>query len=245
MNTVVELLKSHRSIRKFKNQSLADDVVDEIISCGQAAATSSNVQAVTVVQVTNPDTRKQIAEHAGGQPYVASAGAFFIFCADLNRSSTACNSKGGNFTPGMTEHFMIATIDVALFAQNCVVAAESMGLGICYIGGIRNNPQPVSKLLDLPDQVYPVFGLCVGEPDQNPEVKPRLPLPAVLMKDTYSSSSQATLVEDYDRTIQKYYQSRTGGKKSSTWSEEMKILVGEKSRPHMKEFLADQGFTLQ
>ena len=64
----------------------------------------------------------------------------------------------------MTEHFIIATVDVALSAQTTVIAAESMGLGICYIGALRNNPAEVSELLALPEHVYPVFGLCIGHP---------------------------------------------------------------------------------
>ncbi|MBX2836519.1 MAG: oxygen-insensitive NADPH nitroreductase [Gammaproteobacteria bacterium] len=245
MNETTRLLKSHRSIRKFKDVPLSDEIIAEIMSCGQSAATSSNVQAVSVIQVVNPETRQALAGLAGGQPYVASAGAFFVFCADLQRSAAACETRGGTFSSGMTEHFMIATIDVALFAQNCVVAAESMGLGICYIGGLRNNPAEVSALLELPQQVYPVFGLCIGEPAQDPDVKPRLPLAAVLMREVYSRQDQSEWVADYDKTLQHYYQTRTGGNKSSTWSEEMKALVGKESRPHMKAFLADQGFVMR
>jgi len=154
----------------------------------------------------------------------------------------ACESQGGEFSAGMMEHFLIASVDVALAAQNTVVAAESLGLGICYIGGLRNNPAEVSKLLKLPQQVYPVFGLCLGYPDQDPEVKPRLPIDTVFMKDEYDESTQSDLRDQYDAQLREYYKSRTGGNKDSSWSEEMKGLVGKESRPHMKPFLADQGF---
>jgi len=154
----------------------------------------------------------------------------------------ACESEGGDFSAGMTEHFLIASIDVALAAQNTVVAAESLGLGICYIGGLRNNPTEVSELLQLPQQVYPVFGLCLGYPNQNPEVKPRLPVDAVLMKEVYDETAQAELRTQYDAQVREYYKTRTGGNKDSTWSEEMKKLVGKESRPHMKGFLTGQGF---
>ena len=73
-----------------------------------------------------------------------------MFCADLERSAQACVTAGGEFSQGMTEDFIIGTVDVALFAQNCTIAAESLGMGICYIGGLRNNPADVSQLLDLP-----------------------------------------------------------------------------------------------
>lgn len=245
MNPTIELLKSHRSIRKFTDEPVEQSIVDELVRCGQAAATSSNVQAVTAIQVHDADKRSRLAELAGGQAYVASAGAFLVYCADLNRPQFACTQAGGEFAPGMTEHFIIATVDVALAAQNTVVAAESLGLGICYIGGLRNNPAQVSELLEIPEHVYPVFGLCLGYPAQDPEVKPRMPLDAVLMHDRYDSSVFDSNVASYDETVREYYKTRTGGNKDSTWSEEMKALVGKESRPHMNGFLQQHRFLLK
>ena len=128
-------------------------------------------------------------------------------------------------TSGMTEQFMIATIDVALAGQTAVVAAESMGLGICYIGAVRNDPQTVSDLLELPRDVYPVFGLCLGWPDQDPEVKPRLPVEIVLKEDVYRYDQEARQIAEYDETMRDYYRSRTGGTKETCWTEEMAGLV--------------------
>jgi len=245
MNDVIKLLQAHRSIRKFSDKPIDQDTINAIITSGQAAATSSNVQGTTVIQVANPDSREQLAKLAGGQKYVATAGAFFVFCADLKRSAQACALQGGDFVQGMTEHFIIATVDVALFAQNCTIAAESLGMGICYIGGLRNNPAEVSTLLKLPENVYPVFGLCIGYPEQDPEVKPRLPLDAVLMQEQYQSTVLAPGITAYDEHIREYYRSRTGGKKDSCWSEEMRALVGKESRPHMRGFLQSKGFTME
>ncbi len=245
MNQTIALLKSHRSIRKFTEQAVSDDLVAEIVACGQAAATSSNVQATTVIRVRDPETRASLAACAGGQPYVADAPVLLMYCADLSRSAVACDIAGGEFHPGMTEHFMIATIDVALAAQNAVVAAESLGLGICYIGGIRNKPQEAADLLKLPEQVYPVFGLCLGFPDQNPEVKPRLPLSAILHEEHYCADQVVSGIGDYDPVVREYYKTRTGGTKDSNWSQEMSSLVGKESRPHMKEFLSMRGFQMK
>ncbi|MDR3670787.1 MAG: oxygen-insensitive NADPH nitroreductase [Holophaga sp.] len=244
MNDVIALLQAHRSIRKFKPEPVPDAQIEEIVRCGQAAATSSNMQATTIIRVRDGAMRQKLAELAGGQPYVASAGAFLVFCADLHRTRLACELRGGDFSSELTEQFIVATVDVALAAQNCVVAAESLGLGICYIGGLRNNPQAVADLLELPESVYPVFGLCLGQPDQDPEVKPRLPLSAVLQEDRYRDAGARAGIERYDQQLRDYYRTRSGGRKDSTWSEEMKSLAG-KSRPHMREFLARRGFALK
>jgi nitroreductase len=245
MNPTIQLLQSHRSIRKFTDEPVDDGMINEIIRCGQAAATSSNLQATTVIRVRNAETRREIAQVAADQKYVSAAAAFLVFCADLNRPKRACEMRGGDFVAGMTEHFIIATVDVALFAQNCAIAAESMGLGICYIGGIRNDPEKVSVLLDLPKLVYPVFGFCLGYPAQDPEVKPRLPLSVILKEERYHISGDMEGILAYDEILRNYYKTRTGGTKDSCWTQEMKTLVGKESRPHMREFLKSRGFTMQ
>lgn len=242
---VLELIGGHRSIRKFTDQPVTDEMVADIIGAGLSAATSSNLQGTTVIRVRNPETRAAIATLAGGQTYVETAGAFFVWCADLHRSASACERAGGEFSAGMTEHFLIATVDVALAAQNAVVAAEALGLGICYIGGIRNDPQQVADLLELPDQVYPVFGLCLGWPDQNPTLKPRLPLSVTLKEETYDDSGDADGIAAYDEELREYYRSRTGGKKDTAWTTDMSALLGKESRPHMRDFLARRGFTFR
>jgi len=244
MNPVIAQLKAHRSIRRFTGQAVADDLVAEIVRCGQAAPSSSNVQAATVIRVRDPEKLARLAEVAGGQDQVVTAGAFLVFCADLHRAKLACEMQGGTFVAGMTEHFIIATVDVALAAQNCVVAAESLGLGTCYIGALRNDPEAVARLLDLPVAVYPVFGLCLGWPGHAPEVKPRLPLEAVLKEDAYREPDSLEGILAYDQVLREYYRTRGAGRKDSCWSEEMKALVGKESRPHMRAFLARRGFTM-
>ncbi|MCP4694631.1 MAG: oxygen-insensitive NADPH nitroreductase, partial [Desulfobacterales bacterium] len=95
MNPVMQLLMSHRSIRKYTDEPVDDDLIDEIVRCGQAASTSNNIQATTVIRVRSAETRREIARLAGDQEYVASAGAFLVFCADLNRSRRACETRDG------------------------------------------------------------------------------------------------------------------------------------------------------
>ena len=238
---VIDLLKSHRSIRKFTEEPIGDDVVESIISAGFSAATSSNLQGTTVIRVRNAETRAAIAEVAGGQSQVETAAAFVVWCADLHRSAVACEIAGGEFHAGMTEHFVIAATDCAIAAQSAVVAAESVGLGICYIGGIRNDPKTMTELLRLPDQVVPLFGLCLGWPDQDPQLKPRLPLYVTLKEETYDETRDEEGISSYDEQMRAYYRERTNGKIDRTWSADMSGLLGKESRPHMAEYLHSQG----
>ncbi|MDQ7735494.1 oxygen-insensitive NADPH nitroreductase [Halomonas sp. SpR1] len=243
MNDVIELLKSHRSIRKFSDRPIPRELLLELIQAGQGAATSSHVQAYTVIHVKNQANREQIAELAGGQGYIATCADFLVFCADMKRPTEASERTGANVVRGMTEQLLVATVDTALMAQNVAVAAESEGLGICYIGGIRNNPQQISDLLRLPKHVYPVFGMCLGYPDQEPEVKPRLPVEAVLKEDYYTKDDKQ--VEAFDTTMQAYYQARSSSNKDTDWSRNLKPLFDNKLRPHMRDFLIERGFEMK
>ncbi len=245
MHSVIDLLKSHRSIRKFTDQPVTQALFADLVAAGQAAATSSFLQGSTIIRVTDSAKRAKIAELAGNQKYVETAAEFMVFCADLKRPGNYCRLYGKEFEGDYTEHFIIATVDVALMAQSMVTAAESAGLGICYIGGIRNNPAEVSELLELPRGVYPVFGLCLGYPDQDPEIKPRLPASVIVKENVYDESGDAETIAAYDETVREYYQTRTGGGHGISWSEQVATLLSEKARPHMRDFLASQGFTFK
>ena len=241
-NPTIDLLKNHRSIRKFTDAPLGDDLLHKVIAAGQAAASSSFLQGVTIMRVTDPDKRAAFKEITGGQAYVEAASEFLVFCADLSRSMRCCTEHGGSPFEGLTEHFIIATVDVALYAQNVAVAAESAGLGICYIGAIRNDAARSAELLGLPQQVYPVFGMCIGWPDQDPEIKPRLPVSVVLKENSYSIDGEAEAIAAYDEEMRNYYATRSANIKIQGWSEQMAGLLGKESRLHMRPFLESKGF---
>ncbi|XOZ32787.1 oxygen-insensitive NADPH nitroreductase [Halomonadaceae bacterium KBTZ08] len=243
MNSVIDLLKSHRSIRKFTDDKIPHELLLELVQAGQSAATSSHIQAYSVIHVTNQANRETLAELAGGQDYIASCSDFLVFCADMKRPTDAAERTGANVVRGMTEQLLVASVDTALMAQNVAVAAESEGLGICYIGGIRNNPEAVSDLLRLPEHVYPVFGMCLGYPAQDPEVKPRLPVETILKEDYYSDDAEQ--VNAFDETMRDYYRARTGGNKDSNWSQNLTPLFDTKLRPHMRDFLVRRGFEMK
>lgn len=245
MNPVIELLSSHRSIRKFIDRPLPDGLLDSLVIAAQGASSSNHVQAYSIIRVSDPANRAQLKMLAGDQAYIEQAAEFLVFCADMKRNTEAAARTGIEPTMGMTEQLLVATIDAALAAQNLAIAAESEGLGIVYIGGVRNNPEAISELLKLPKHVYPVFGMCIGYPDQQPEVKPRLPLATVLKQDYYDDQQDVDQIAQYDLEMARYYQARTGSNKASNWSQSMAPMFSGKLRPHMREFLIKQGFELK
>ena len=245
MNETISLLQKHTSVRNFTAQAVPQEMLRAIVKAGQCASTSNHIQAYTIIQVRDAAKKIRLAELAGDQSYVAEAPVFLVFCADLKRLQTACAKIGAKMAENSCESFLLATVDASLAAQNVMIAAESLGLGGVYIGGLRNNPRQVCDLLQIPAQVYPVFGLCLGYPAKINRVKPRLPLSLVLKEDSYDDAQDAAALEKYDLEISAYYRERTGGKRDSSWSENVSSMLSEKQRPHMRQFLEEQGFTLK
>ncbi|MBL4931151.1 oxygen-insensitive NADPH nitroreductase [Clostridium paridis] len=245
MNDVVNLLKSHKSVRKFKAVSVEEEKIKEIIECAQSASTSSYIQAYTIIRINNMEKRRSIANLSGNQKYIEECPLFLIFCADLNRLKIACEMNNKVFVEGYVETFILSTVDVTLAAQNALIAAESMGLGGVYIGGIRNNPDKISELLKLPTNVYPVFGMCLGYPDEDTGNKLRLPMEIVLKTDYYTSDDDVEMLKEYDEQIKNYYIKRTNGQRADTWTNQVGSLMSNPQRPHMKDFLKEQGFKMK
>ena len=239
---VLDLLKGHRSIRTFKSDAIDEQLFENIILAGQASASSSFIQACTVIRITDANKRKALRALAGDQAYIEEAPEFLVFCADLNRSFQCCRQHLSTPVEGLTEQFIIATVDTAIVAQSTAIAAESLGLGICYIGAIRNDPFKTAELLELPDHTYPVFGMCLGYPDEAPEVKPRLPLNVFLKTDVYGDKNEESEISAYDEAMLNYYKNRTKNQKQQSWSEQMAGILSKENRPFMKKFLTSRGF---
>ena len=241
MNQVIELLKSHRSIRKFKDEPVTAEQLEQILLAGQAGSTSSFLQATSVIRITDSEKREKLMEFSGGQKWVGQAPEFLVWCADFNRHKTIAPEA----KLGFAEQLLIGAVDTAIMAENALVAAESMGLGGLFVGGIRNNPQGVVDLLELPQQVIPLFGMCIGVPDQDPTIRPRLPLSLVLHENSYNTDLNREVLAEYDQRVHDYYEERMGANKVMTWSEQISATVSKEARPFMKAFLEKQGFAVK
>ncbi|MBU5857012.1 oxygen-insensitive NADPH nitroreductase, partial [Vibrio cholerae O1] len=180
MNPVIDTILSHRSIRAFTQEPISATQLETIIASGIAASSSSLLQVISVIRVTDGSMREQLAEFAGNQAYVASAAEFLVFCIDYQRHY----ALNPNVKPEFMELTLIGAVDAGIMAQNCLLAAESMGLGGVYIGGLRNSPNEVDALLNLPPYTAVLFGMCLGHPAQEPELKPCL-APKVILHENH------------------------------------------------------------
>lgn len=236
MNSVIDTIQGHRSIRIFKDTPMTQEQLDAIVACGIAASSSSLLQVISIIRVTDSDKRKQLAKLAGDQTHVESAAEFLVFCIDYARHHTLSDKVQSEFM----ELTLIGAVDAGIMAQNCLLAAESMGLGGVYIGGLRNSPKEVDALLELPEHTAVLFGMCLGYPDQDPQLKPRLPTDVIVHEDRYEALNLES-VRQYDQTMRAYYASRSNNAKQQGWSEQITDKLSQESRPYMLDYLNFKG----
>ncbi len=247
----IELIHQHGSVREYKPDPVPEALVEEIVTAGQRASTSSNLQTYSVVSTTNREKLKQIQEITGGQKHITQAPVFLLWCADFSRLKRVCSHQGYSLNVDQIENFLVGAVDAAIASQNAGLAAESLGLGFCYIGAIRNHPRQVISLFKLPKLVYPMFGMTLGWPVKAPMIRPRLPLKAVLHKETYQVDDLAYLKE-YDRAMidTGIYQGRQVDRQDQDpedygWMEHSARRVNKPSRPGLRETIIESGFLLR
>ena len=255
MNTpTLELIRQHGSVRHYMPDPVPADMLETIVAAAQRSSTSSNLQMWSVVAITDANTRVRLANLCGDQKHIVEAPAFLAWCADLSRLDRVCQLRRYSQVAEYVENFLVAAVDCAIAAQTAALAAESLGLGICYIGSIRNQTQGVIELLALPRLVFPITGMTLGWPATTPALRPRLPLNAVLHWETYERSHEDQALRDYDRAMLQtgIYQGRqvpVPGKPGETeeygWLEHSARRVSQPTRIELREILSRQGFELK
>jgi nitroreductase len=221
VDPVVAPFLSHRSVRRYTDQAISGELEISLMAAAQCASTSSNLQLWSAVKVTRGEARDQVNALCGNQRQVQNAPLFFAFLADHYRLAQLADETKANLD--YAEFFTMACIDAALAAERMVCAAEAAGLGACYIGGLRNHPEEIRRLLNLPDGVFGVFGLCLGYPDpaHPAAVKPRLSADCVFFTDTYD---QEKGIGDYDERMAAFYADQAMN--AGTWSEHSAKRLG-------------------
>lgn len=242
MTHVYDVLTEHRSIRKYKSDSVDEKHLEMILRGAQAAPSSVNGQQWSIILVKDQDKKDKLASLAGDQPWVAEAPIFLVFVADYNRAMLAAKKNNQELILTQSvESIMVASVDVGLAAGNAIAVAESLGYGIVPIGGVRRDPEKVIELLELPKYVYPILGLCIGVPDEKNDKKPRLPIQAVVHNESYNKDLMVD-IDLYDDMINQYLMERSGGKKDTNWSKQLSDLYSRVYYPKVYPTLKQQGF---
>jgi len=249
-NDHLALLLSHRSVRGYRSDPLPPGTLTTLMAAAQSAATSSNLQSWSLIAVTDPKKKAAFAEIASQQKHIEQCPLFLVWLADLSRHQRLAEQEAVSLEVlPLTESFLVAAIDAGLAAQNATVAAESLGLSTVYIGALRNDPEKVAELLDLPAGCMAVFGLCVGyaTAEAAGEVKPRLPQEAVLFHETYRIDEEEKLRHAYDKRMATF--SKRHEMQVDSWTERvvrrLRSVERIKHRANLASILKKLGFPMK
>jgi nitroreductase len=244
---VSALFLRHRTVRKYASTPIPDSINVQLQAAAQSAATSSHLQAWSAVEVRDHGIREAIAVACGDQNQVRTAARFYAFCMDHHRLRLCAEANSVDPDGLDTQEMMlVSAVDAALAAERMVVAAESLGIGTCYIGALRNQPERIADLLRFPLGVVGLFGLCLGYPanEARASIKPRFRQEDTFPVDGYPAEWTPA---DFDERMTEFYQAE-GMNSSEPWSQKTTQRIREKGlsgRDRLGEFLRTRGFGIR
>jgi len=187
-----------RTHRRYADRPVAEPLLRLLLAAAFSASSKSDFQQASVIRVEERARRDRLAALIPDMPWIGNAPVFLVFCGDARRLERLGELRGHKADNGNLEGFFNAAIDAALVLQTFILAAEMVDLGCCPISVIRNHPGAVAEILNLPDKVFPVAGLCVGYPATAGHISMRLPLEVTLHANHYDDSLLGEAVEAYD-----------------------------------------------
>ena len=194
---MIEVLKKHKTIRKYTDQPIEEGLLNEILEAGVRASTTGNMQVYSIVVTKDESMKDKLAPCHFNQAMIKQAPVTLTFCADFNRFNKWCQQNNAEPGYGNFLSFVTAAIDALLVAQNVCVAAEAKGLGICYIGTTTYLADKIIDVLNLPKGVVPVTTVTIGYPAEDPKQTDRLPLDAVIHQEVYEDYTAERINELY------------------------------------------------
>ena len=193
----MELLKSHRSIRKYLNREISEEILSDILDCGIRSSNTGNMQLYSIIITRQQEKKFELAPFHFNQQMIIDAPVILTVCFDINRFNRWCSLNDTVTDFNNLLWLLNGVIDSSILAQNICVAAESNGLGICYLGTTLYNATEIIDILNLPRGVIPVSTLTIGYPEVIPDLTDRLPLDAILHHETYNNYTDAQIIDCY------------------------------------------------
>jgi nitroreductase len=244
-------MAAHRSHRKYRQQTIEPGLLRLLFACALSAPSKSDLQQADIVHVADRASIKTIADLIGDMPWINDAPIFLVFCGNNRRIRRIGEWRGKPFANDHLDHFMNAAVDAGLVMMNFIRAAEAVGLGACPISAVRNHPHEISRLLALPDWVFPVAGLCVGYPAEAGRISARLPLEVTVHVNRYDETDLQHKIDAYDRRrrdLQPYrrqrHRERYGESEAYGWSEDKARQYAVPERANFGEFIRAKRFSL-
>ena len=194
---MIRQLSQHKSIRKYTNQPVGKELLDAVLEAGVRASNTGNMQLYSIVVTQDEEMKEKLSPSHFNQPMVKGAPVVITFCADFRRFHQWCELNNADASYDDFLWLMCGTIDSMLVAQNVCVAAESKGLGICYLGTTLYNAPRIIDTLSLPKGVVPITTVTMGWPDEAPALTDRLPMNSVVHYESYNDFTDEQIKEFY------------------------------------------------
>jgi len=173
LNHTMELLSARKSVRAYKEKKISKEVKDTIFAATLRAPTAGNMMLYSIIEVKDQGTKDRLVKTCDNQPFIAKAPFVLLFLADYQRwfdyfhvsgVEQLCEQKGIAMRKPKQGDLFLACCDALIAAQTAVIAAESLGIGSCYIGDIMENYEAHKAMFELPTYVFPITLVCFGYP---------------------------------------------------------------------------------
>jgi FMN reductase [NAD(P)H] len=241
LNQTIQTQHRHRSIRSYTPEPVSDAMLDAIIEAAHRAPTSMNAQEISLVVVRDAERRARIAELAGGQTWVAQAPVFIAIVIDFHKTDLGVRKADKTqIIHESMEGFGAAAVDAGIALGTMITAAESLGLGIVPIGGIRRHPQEMIDLLELPPLTFPLVGLTLGHIAKDAPQKPRLDIGTFRHDERYDASGYTAAIDAYDETLMHFWRD-VAHTEGMPWSEALASRLHTVYFPQVRPVAAMQG----
>ncbi len=244
-------MANRRVIRRYLDKPIDPALLDTLCAVALSAPSKSDLQQADIVVVTDNAQRAVLDELAPGNPWMKAAPAILVFCGNNRRQRLAFQWRDRPYVNDHLDPFFNAAVDAAIVLATFVAAADRVGLGTCPISTLRNKAAEVSKLLGLPDHVFPVAGLGIGWPSFGGVMSPRLGLDVTVHHDRYDEKGLREKVAAYDsrrRAVQPYATQRHVDKYGEDpgygWSEDKVRQYSVPDRADFGAFVRGKGFKL-
>ncbi|KAA8819441.1 NADPH-dependent oxidoreductase [Bifidobacterium rousetti] len=254
-NPTIDVLLRRKSVRRFADTPIPDDIVETLETAAQRAATSQYLNSWSAIRITDPDIKRQLSE-LSTQTFVADAPLLYIFVADQHRNTRIAHEEGVDITSddlyfNSPAAFGQAKDDAVLALHAMETAAFSLGLGAVIMAAIVMHTREVIELLHLPKLTYPILGIALGVPEEPvtaPATKPRLPKDTQFFDNTYPTADEERLLDpqlnEFDKQVAEFYRQRGGAAPASfkAWLASRSVRPGLSQREPFSTIARDQGF---
>jgi nitroreductase len=195
---VLETIRAHRTIRKYENRTIEAAHKEAILKAACNGSTMGNMQLYSIIITEDKEMMQRMAPYHFNQSMATNAPLILTFCADFNRFNRYCACRDAQTDAYKNlQSYHWAFTDAIIAAQNACVAAESLGIGLCWLGTITFNMDKFIDILQLPENVIPVACISFGYPAEMPALTDKLPLEALVHQETYHNYSDADIEQLY------------------------------------------------